>query len=71
MEKLIDLTYEEYDGFVNTHKKSHFLQSYEWGEFCKDVKGQVPHYIGLKKKGKVVAACLVLAKKTPFKYYYG
>lgn len=71
MEKLIDLTYEEYDSFVNTHEKSHFLQSYEWGKFCKDEKGQTPHYVGLKKKGKVVAACLILAKKTPLSYYYG
>ncbi|MBO4600967.1 MAG: peptidoglycan bridge formation glycyltransferase FemA/FemB family protein [Bacilli bacterium] len=71
MDKLTELTYEEYDGFVNTHNKSHFLQSYEWGQFCKDQKGQIPHYVGLKKDGKVVAACLILAKKTPLKYYYG
>ena len=71
MEKLIDLTYDEYDSFVNTHEKSHFLQSYEWGMFSKDKKAQIPHYVGLKKHGKVVAACLILAKKTPVKYYYG
>lgn len=71
MEKLIDLTYEEYDSFVDTHKKSHFLQSYEWGQFCKDKKGLVPHYVGLKKNNKLIAACLILAKKTPFKLYYG
>lgn len=71
MEKLTELTHEEYESFTNNHEKSHFLQSYEWGQFCKDQKTQVPHYVGLKKKDKVVAACLILAKKTPLNYYYG
>lgn len=24
----------EYKEFTNNHYKSHFLQSYEWGQFC-------------------------------------
>ena len=68
---LIDLTFDEYNTFVDNHSKSHFLQSYEWGMFCKEAKGQIPHYIGYKKDGRIVAACLILEKKTPIKYSYG
>ena len=37
--KLIEnVTKEEYENFVKNHKKSHFLQSYAWGEFAKKEK---------------------------------
>lgn len=63
---------EKYIKFENEHEKSHFLQSYEWGEFCRDAKGQVAKYLGLEDdKGNLVASALVLLRKTPFGYSYG
>ena len=72
MNKIEILTKDEYIKFFNKSKYNHFLQSYEWGEASK-AKGQIPEYLGLKdEKGKVLAACLALKKKTPLNmcYYY-
>ena len=72
--KLVEnLNKKEYIKFTSEHSKSHFLQSYEWGQFCKRAKGQIPKYIGLKdEKGELKATCLILLKKTPlFGYSYG
>lgn len=62
---------EEYELFVSNHKKSHFMQSYYWGEVMKK-KNFTPHYVGLKKRNKLVATALLLEKKLPkgYKYYY-
>ena len=66
-----NISKEEYQEFANNHSKSHFLQSYEWGEFCKVTKNQIPHYVGMKnKKGELVAATLLLEKKLPFSLSY-
>ena len=62
----------KYREFESKHKKSHFLQSYEWGQFCKDAKKQIPCYVGMEDdKGNLVATCLILLKKTPFAFSYG
>lgn len=54
---------EEYETFVENHKtKSHFMQSYYFGEISKE-KGFIPHYVGMKEKGKLVGAALLLQKK--------
>ena len=34
---------DRYEEFVLNHKKSHFLQSYAWGEFSKKEKKLIPH----------------------------
>lgn len=61
-----------YREFESNHKKSHFLQSYEWGLFCKRAKGQVPCYVGMEdENGSLVATCLILLRKTPFGFSYG
>ena len=61
-----------YREFESNHKKSHFLQSYEWGLFCKRAKGQVPCYVGMEdENGNLVATCLILLRKTPFGFSYG
>ena len=40
-----NISKEEYQAFTNSHSKSHFLQSYEWGEFCKNIKNPfLPKY---------------------------
>jgi serine/alanine adding enzyme len=63
---------KDYIKFTSSHEKSHFLQSYEWGEFCRAAKGQIPHYVGMSdNEGKLVATALILEKKTPLGYSYG
>lgn len=63
---------EKYKEFENNHPKSHFLQSYGWGQFCRQAKRQIPKYIGMEdNEGNLVATCLVLLKKTPLNYSYG
>lgn len=53
----------EYEEFVENHPtKSHFMQSYYFGEINKE-KGFVPHYVGMKVNGKLVATALLLQKK--------
>ncbi len=62
---------KEYDTFVNNHPlKSHFLQSYAWGEFAHVSKNLYPHYVGLYDDDKLCAATLLLEKKLPFGYSY-
>lgn len=62
---------EEYTKFVSTHQtKSHFLESYEWGEISKK-RGLKPYYVGLKNnENKLVATALLLEKKLPLNYTY-
>lgn len=62
----------KYREFENEHKKSHFLQSYEWGQFCKRAKRQIPRYVGMEDNdGNLIASCLILLRKTPFGFSYG
>ena len=42
-----------YEKFVKNHKKSHFLQSYAWGEFAKKSKNLTPYYVGMEDKKKI------------------
>ncbi len=61
---------EKYEKFVKNHKtKSHFLQSYAWGEFSKKCKGYTPYYVGLvDDKDKILCTALLLEKKLPMGY---
>ncbi len=63
---------KEYEKFVSNHKtKSHFLQSYSWGDFCKENKHNTPYYVGLvDDKNKLVATALLLERKLPLGYSY-
>ena len=74
MYTLKELNKEEYEQFVKNHKtKSHFLQSYAWGEFSQQKKNLKPYYIGLINDSKEIEArALLLEKKLPMglKYYY-
>lgn len=67
-----NLKKEEYENFVKNHKlKSHFLQSYAWGEFSKKSKNLIPHYVGLvDSENNIKATALLLEKKLPFGYSY-
>ncbi len=62
---------DKYREFESNHKKSHFLQSYEWGMFCMNAKGQIPKFVGLENNGFLVATCLILLRCTPFGFSYG
>ena len=70
MEFIENIEKNEYEKFVKGHKKSHFLQSYAWGEFSEKAKGMKAHYVGLKDKNKLVAASLLLEKSLPLGYSY-
>ncbi len=72
MEFIENIDRETYETFVeNNPYKSHYLQSYAWGEFARKDKNFIPHYVGLKdQSGNLVAATLLLEKKLPFHYCY-
>lgn len=72
MNFISNINKEMYESFVKTNKnKSHFLQSYAWGEFAKKEKNLIPHYVGLiNDKNKLLCATLLLQKKLPLGYSY-
>ena len=57
-----DIDKKEYEDFVFNSNKSHFMQSYYFGQIQKS-KEFIPHYVGLRKGKKLVASALVLEKK--------
>ena len=64
-----NLEKKEYEEFVKNHPKSHFMQSYYWGEVMKH-KNFTPHYVGIKKDGKLIATALLLKKHLLKNYCY-
>lgn len=71
--KLIEnLSQEKYEKFCNKHKDiSHFLHSYIWGDFQKQERNIIPHYIGYEDdKNNLVAVALLLEKKLICGYTY-
>ena len=69
--ELVELKEKEYEKFMTENKeKSHFLQSYMWGEFSKKKKKLTPYYLGLRDNNKLVATALLLQKKLPLGYSY-
>lgn len=72
MHKLVKLEKGKYDNYVKDHKtKSHFLQSYSWGEFSKIKKNLTPYYLGLVDEDEnILAATLLLQKQLPLHYSY-
>ena len=71
MAKLVHLTEEIYENFVKEQKKSHFLQSYAWGELSKVKRHLTPYYLGLvDDKKNILATALLLQKHLPMKYSY-
>lgn len=66
-----DLSEKEYKEFWAKTPNNHFMQSYEWGQACFKNRNQIPCYVGLKDDNdKLVAAALLLKKKTPFNMCY-
>lgn len=71
MEFIEVTTKDEFEQFVLHHPKSHFMQSYYWGEVMKH-KHFEPHYIILKNENTIVASALMLKKNLlkGYCYYY-
>lgn len=72
MLKLKNIEKEKFDEYVVNHPtKSHFLQSTEWGEFCKVKKNLTPYYLGLvNENDEIVGATLLLQKHLPMNLSY-
>ena len=72
MLKLKNIEKEKFDDYVVNHPtKSHFLQSSEWGEFCKIKKHLTPYYLGLvNEDDEMVGAVLLLQKHLPLNMCY-
>ncbi len=69
MEFIESIKEEDYENFVVNHPKSHFMQSYYWGEVMK-LKHFTPYYVGMKENGELLATALVLKKHLVGKYSY-
>ena len=69
MEFISNIDKNEYEEFVSKHKKSHFMQSYYFGEI-KKTKNFKPYYVGLKDNGKLLCAALLLKKELVMGYSY-
>lgn len=71
MKFIKNLNEKEYQAFWEKTSNNHFMQSYEWGQACQKNRDQIPCYVGLKNdKDELVAAALLLKKKTPFNMCY-
>ena len=66
-----NLSKKEYTDFWEKTENNHFMQSYEWGQACYKNRNQEPIYVGLKDdKNNLIAAALLLKKKTPLNMCY-
>ena len=71
MAKLVYLKEDTYENYLKKQKKSHFLQSYSWGELSKQKKNLTPYYLGLiDEKKNILGTALLLQKKLPMNYCY-
>ncbi len=64
--KFIILNEKEYDKFARKHKLISIYQMVKWGEL-KKTNGWTPHFVGLTDNEKLVAATMLLEKKTAIK----
>jgi len=64
--KLEELTEKEYEKFAKNHEQATFLQSISFGELKKE-NGWKHKLLGFKSGKKIIAATLLLYKKTPIK----
>ncbi len=62
--ELIKLDKNEFDEYALNHDNATFMQNSFWGEI-KIKNGWQYELLGVKEKGKIKAACILLSKKTP------
>lgn len=55
---------DDYDSFICSHPKGHFLQTWEWGEVKRGM-GWQPLPLILEEDGEIKAALLILKRKLP------
>lgn len=70
MKFVYNIEKNKYEEFVKSNEKSHFLQSYAWGEFSHACRGLTAHYVGVEDNNSLVATALLLQKKLPLGYSY-
>ena len=58
------LNEQEFMGFALNHEQASFHQTVNWGNL-KAMTGWESNFVGIKENNKVIAASLILAKKTP------
>lgn len=66
--KFVKLEEREFDNFASKHPYSSFYQTSSWGHL-KEANGWNMHLLGVKDGNKIIAASLLLSKKTPIGYY--
>lgn len=70
MEFITNIKKEDYISFWQKSNQAHFLNSYEWGILQQNNRSQEPLYVGLIDNNKIIAATLLLKKKTPLNMCY-
>ena len=65
--EFVELTEKEFDKFASKHQYNNFYQTSAWGHL-KKTNGWKMYLLGIKEDKKIVAATLLLEKKTPLKY---
>ena len=61
------LSEKEFEEFIKNHPQSSFMQTVELANLKRDL-GDIPHFLGVKKKNKVIAATLILEEKSILGY---
>lgn len=59
--EFLELTKEEFNEVCNNFDGNSFYQSIEWAKI-KSKTGWISHYVGVKKKNKIIACSLILGK---------
>ncbi|WP_028776899.1 peptidoglycan bridge formation glycyltransferase FemA/FemB family protein [Shimazuella kribbensis] len=62
------ITEEEYTAFVQKHKKSHILQSSEWGTFKASLGNWKTYRVGIRQGDELCAATMILIRQLPFPF---
>lgn len=71
MKFINNVTEKEYEKLWKNNSNNHFMNSYEWGQAQHETRGYQTYYVGLlDDSDKLVAAALLLKKKTPLKMCY-
>lgn len=64
--KLVELKEKEYEEFATNHEQASFLQTICWAKL-KEKNGWKYELLGFKEGKKIIAATMLLSKKTPLK----
>jgi len=69
MQFIDNIDEKKYEDFVKNNAKSHFMQSYYFGNIMV-YKHFSKHYVGIENNGEIIASALLLKKKLIGKYCY-